>query len=310
MRVSAWSAAAVRSATRGVTPGVARLGGTPRFAGRASGVLRGAKALPPLVGAKTRLGPKHASAYRRVPSALFFYPMGFGYMGGGGILGSLVTMVALGALYTMMTRQQGLPTAGAGGGGYAAQDDSNPRVVLCKFQVGLLGNASDLQTDLDRIARAADTSTPAGLHFCLQESILSLLRFNNYWEYAAVDVKGTRLARAETAFDEISMGERGKLTAETLTNVDNIKMSKRVEGAGSGGVNEYIVVTVLCAIEGTPRIPKAVVSRADAEECCRALGAVRQKDVLAVEVLWQPQQEGDTLTGEEVIAMYPQLSVL
>ena len=310
MRVSAWSAAAVRSAMRGATPGVARRGGTSRFAGRASGVLRGVKALPPLVGAKTRLGPKRASTLRRVPSALFFYPMGFGYMGGGGLLGSLVTMVALGALYTMMTRQQGLPTAGAGGGGYAAQDDSNPRVVLCKFQVGLLGNASDLQTDLDRIARAADTSTPAGLHFCLQESIVSLLRFNNYWEYAAVDVKGTRLARAETAFDEISMVERGKFTAETLTNVDNIKMSKRVEGAGSGGVNEYIVVTVLCAIEGTPRIPKAVVSRADANECCRALGAVRQKDVLAVEVLWQPQQEGDTLTGEEVIAMYPQLSVL
>jgi len=233
-------------------------------------------------------------------------------MGGGGLMGSLVTMVALGALYAALQRGQQGSALGSGGGGYSAADEDNPRVVLCKFQVGLLGNASDLQTDLDRIAQAADTSTPAGLHFCLQESIVSLLRFKSYWEYAQVDVKGTRLRRAETAFDEISMGERGKFTAETLTNVDSIKMSKTLEGAGGdeGGVNEYIVVTVLCAIEGTPRIPKSVVSRADAEECCRALGAVRQKDVLAVEVLWQPQQRGDTLTGAEVISLYPELSVL
>ena len=45
-------------------------------------------------------------------------------------------------------------------------------VTVVKLQVGLLGSARALKSDLNRIAGRADTNTPDGLHFILQGTLL------------------------------------------------------------------------------------------------------------------------------------------
>jgi uncharacterized membrane protein len=40
------------------------------------------------------------------------------------------------------------------------------------------------------------------------------------------------------------------------------------------------------------------------------LGAIRVDALQAVEVLWTPQEEGDTLTEDELLSDYPQLNIL
>eukprot|EP01023_Acetabularia_acetabulum_P000893 TRINITY_DN1033_c1_g1_i8.p1 TRINITY_DN1033_c1_g1~~TRINITY_DN1033_c1_g1_i8.p1 ORF type:complete len:303 (-),score=42.81 TRINITY_DN1033_c1_g1_i8:485-1372(-) len=60
---------------------------------------------------------------------------------------------------------------------------------VMKVQVGLLGSARSLQQDLERMARQADTTSPQGLHFILQEIVLSLLRNPSYWIYATSGLK-------------------------------------------------------------------------------------------------------------------------
>ena len=42
------------------------------------------------------------------------------------------------------------------------------RVAVGKIQVGLLGSARQLQRDLERMTRKANTNTPEGLHYLLQ----------------------------------------------------------------------------------------------------------------------------------------------
>ena len=59
--------------------------------------------------------------------------------------------------------------------------------LLCPSasQVGLLGLAREVQAELDEIAEKADTSTPQGLHYVLQETVLALLRHPDYCVYGA-----------------------------------------------------------------------------------------------------------------------------
>jgi len=74
-------------------------------------------------------------------------------------------------------------------------------------------------------------------------------------------------------------------------------------------VSELIVVTILVAAEGRVRLPK-VNSKESLIEALATLGAVPASDILAVEVLWTPEEEDDYFTADDLAADYPLLNTL
>jgi len=251
-----------------------------------------------------------------------FSPFGFGGYGMGMgmspvmLMPRLITMMATAVIMVLainalknMFNNMGDAASGSNqqsmGGGYDYDDES---MSVCRIQVGLLGMARDLQKDLDQMADKADTSTDAGLHYLLTECVLALLRNPEYWVYASSASASERSPEAaEQRFAALSMEERGKFQNETLSNVDSIKRAGGVAAETAAGVtNEYIVVTLLVACDGLLRLPK-VESNADLKAALSLMGGLRQSQVAAVEVLWTPQQEGDTLTANEVMTDYPKL---
>lgn len=70
-----------------------------------------------------------------------------------------------------------------------------------------------------------------------------------------------------------------------------------------------IVITLMVACEGGSKIP-AINSREDLTKALRILGGVPVDDVLAVEVLWTPQAEGDYYTRDMLIQDYPTMRTL
>ncbi|CAN1761352.1 hypothetical protein LINPERHAP1_LOCUS7873 [Linum perenne] len=147
------------------------------------------------------------------------------------------------------------------------------KTTVLKLQVGLLGMARSLQKDLNRIAEVADTSSSQGLSYVLTETSLALLRHPDYCisAYSSVDVKRS-MEDGEKRFNQLSIEERGKFDEETLVNVNSIKrQSSKSQRAASGFSNEYIV---------------------------------------AVEVLWTPQNEDDTLSERELLEDYSLLKPL
>ena len=216
-----------------------------------------------------------------------------------------------------------------GGGGPLLGELGGDAVGVAKVQVGLLGSARDLQRDLDRIATRADTNSADGLHYVLEETVLALLRAPEYWVYGEIPPHRGRMRQsglthlpsghaetnnergprnAEAKFNEYEMEARGKFQEETLVNFGG--RTKRSGGGGpADAANEFIVVTVLVAVDGALKLPK-VQGRAEVETCLKRLGAVATDRVQAVEVLWSPQEASDTLTQEEIISDYPDLVVL
>ena len=69
---------------------------------------------------------------------------------------------------------------------------------VTKLQIGLLGLARNLQKDLEGIATKADTNSPDGLHFVLQETVMSLLRNPEYCVYGySTGMQGLNIDRTE-----------------------------------------------------------------------------------------------------------------
>lgn len=239
-----------------------------------------------------------------VPMGGYGYGMGMGY-GFGNIVSlafiAIVLMAFLDNIKNMF-----------GGDGIQLGGDA---IAVVKVQIGLLGMARDLQLDLEKIADKADTSTTEGLHYVLEETVLALLRNPEYCVYGyATSASARGPEEAEDTFNEFSMDERGKLAEETLVNVNSRKRSTSAvktgkDGDEENGINEYILVTIIAACDGGLKLP-AVTDSAELRTALKRVGAIRADALQAVEVIWTPQEEGDTLTEEELLADYPTLNVL
>lgn len=188
--------------------------------------------------------------------------------------------------------------------------------TVVKLSVGLTSSARGLQHELERIAKRADTNNPEGLHYVLQETVLSLLRHPEYCEYATSSKKNVRsLDEAEETFNEASMEERGKYQEETLSNVagrtknssGNGKWSSSDSSKGPG--DDLIVVTILVATDGAVNLQK-VNNNETLRAALNKLGGVRSDQVMAVEVIWTPGDDSDSYSRDEMMMEFPQMSTL
>lgn len=237
----------------------------------------------------------------------------FGY-GGGGLFSILIFF----ALANFLVRA--FRNAGAGeDGGYNGYGGSS-QVSVAQVQVGLLANARELQPELNRLALTADTSSASGRATVVQEATLALLRHPEYWVYGATNSQKASLEAAEAKFNQLALTERSKFTDETLTNVDSVISDESQQALGGnteegaiqvkeGDSGEYIIATVIVGATGNLELPK-INGDEDLRRALQQIGSLGSDRLLAVEILWTPQADGDTLSSNDILAYYPNLKLV
>ncbi|KAL7083903.1 hypothetical protein ACP275_14G190700 [Erythranthe tilingii] len=232
-------------------------------------------------------------------------PFGGGFMGPAVGVGSSFFLIA--AAFAAFVLVSGFLSEGSDSGSVLTATE---KTTVIKLQVGLLGLGRTLQKDLNRIAETADTSSSEGLHYVLTETVLALLRHPDYCisAYSSVDLKKS-MEEGEKRFNKLSIEERGKFDEETLVNVNNIKKQSSKILRATGFSNEYIVITLLVAAGGAHKLPSINNSK-DLKEALQKLASIPSSRTMAVEVLWTPQNEDDTLSERELLEDYPLLRPL
>jgi uncharacterized membrane protein len=262
-----------------------------------------------------RMAPRSGPSSYGYPGGGYGGGFGFPFMlpfffGGGGSLFSILIFIAIANFLFSAFRN-----ASSSEGGISDQDLTNPPTSINTLQIGLLSQARSLQTDLDRIALTANTSSSAGLAEALQETTLTLLRHPEYWVYGSSEGQQTRLLSAETEFNRRTLSERGKFQEETLSNYGALRQksatailpaSNDTDAQLAQAPGEYIVVTLIVASQGKLDLPQ-IQSAEDVQRSLGQLGAVGTENLLAMRVLWTPQADGDTLSAEDVVEAYPTL---
>jgi uncharacterized membrane protein len=233
---------------------------------------------------------------------------GFGF---GGVLGLLLILGIVALVGRVLLRnlaaarrdrQEFSPSASLGGERYA--------VVKC--QLALLSTARSLQRELQTFANAASTDTVAGLGAALQDAVMALMRHSDYWRYGAVQVHhAATLDDAERAFNRVVSQERAKLSEELTVNIDGMRrQASRSASAPSNEVGQYLVVTLIVATGYPEFTAYQTPSPKDLESTLQRLGTLLTSDLLALEVMWAPENPDDSLTEDELIAEYPELLAL
>jgi uncharacterized membrane protein len=241
---------------------------------------------------------------------------GAGFMGGGGfglggILGLLIVLgivvvlgrVLLQNLATARRNRLDGPSSGVLGG---------ERYAVVKCQLALLSTARSLQRDLQTYAGTASTDTVTGLASAMQDVVMALMRHGDYWRYGVVQVQAAAtLDDAERAFNQVVGQERAKLSEELTVNVDGMRRrAQRSENTPSNEVGQYLVVTLIVATGYPEFTAYQTPSPKDIEGTLQRLSTLLTSDLLAFEVMWSPENPDDSLTEDELIAEYPELSGL
>ncbi len=236
----------------------------------------------------------------------FILPI-FGF-GGGGLFGFLILISIAGVIANAI---KGSSTPSIGSSREAIERPQGP-VSLIQLQIGLLASAKELQENLRELAFSADTSNSIGLQRVLQETTLSLLRKPDLWVYANLETGNVPFSAAESTFNRLSMTERSKLDAELTSNTyGQVFKSENPENKpGEADItSEYIAITILLASKSKPNTKDSGTSEQLGENL-RILGSISSNDLIALEVIWQPEGSGEVLSAEKLVTAYPNLKHL
>lgn len=185
----------------------------------------------------------------------------------------------------------------------------NDIVTVNKLQVALKSSADSVQSELSQLTLEADTETTQGLKKLLEDAVVALLRNIESWThvFGSSETISNREA-AETVFNRLSIQERSKFSAETLTNIDGkirqrelIKPKKNQEDAA------YIVVTFLIGTADDHPLFASIDAAAEMQAILKQVAAMPLDYLMVFELLWSPQVETDTLTQEELATEYGEL---
>ena len=238
----------------------------------------------------------------------FLLPI-FGF-GGGGLLGFLLLMSIVGVVVNSIRGSSSFTSASNNDVQTNQLNKSN--VSLIQLQMGLLATAKEIQNDLRELAKSSNTSTSSGLQRILQDTTLSLLRKPDLWVYSNLETGLVPYASAESTFNRISITERSKLKRELTSNYSgqiNISKDSELKPGESDQTNEYILVTIIIATNKDLKLSK-VIDNEQIKNDLRILGSISSDELIALEIIWQPDGEGESLRKEELITQYPNLKHL
>ena len=190
-----------------------------------------------------------------------------------------------------------------------ANELDNDVVTVTKLQLALLANARDVQSYLTDLSYNADLETPEGRVEFLQEVALTLLRKPEYWSHV-LSSSQTVKSREEAGqvFEQLSIAERSKFSAETFSNVEGqIRERQDMNDDDDNDPAAYIVVTLLIGTEDDNPLFGSIHSTEELEQALQRVAAISTDYLLVVELLWTPQQETDSLSYDQLLTGYTEM---
>jgi uncharacterized membrane protein len=248
---------------------------------------------------------------------------GYGYRGyygvgdGGALIVFILVVAVAGAVVWAMrnARRRSLASPVGTGDEYESAEGaegvaaSARRAWVVRLQLAL-GRAAGvrLQQRLAELAETGNTSTVEGLVGLLQATTLELMRDRESIAQAALSSEGPLDdGAAERRFGGLALQERARFQVERVRAADGRKTHDTAAEPESLQAMEYLVITLVVASR-VPIAGRKLDSADQAAATLTELGALDPDSLLALEVIWTPADPTDSLTTDDLLAHFPDLT--
>lgn len=232
-----------------------------------------------------------------------YFPAFFPFFGGGGSL--LVPILIMMFLY-WISRQW--LSSGRGG---SAVESLTGNAYIIRAEIALLNTATDVPSSLHQIVDRTDTSTPAGLEGLLQQTVLLLMRHQEFWHAAHYEFQKVPYGQAEAMFNSTTLQARSKLSYETISNIDGTRQVDTIHHHDPDALppGDYVVVNLIVATTASLHL-HPVRMAADLHDQLTEIASSSALDLKAVEVIWVPDNGDEALSRDELLTQYPEIVAL
>lgn len=255
---------------------------------------------------------------------------GYGYGGGVGAISysrgpSFFDFLFLGGLFfaaSSFLRNAGSgvasssPFDGFGGSSVSSALGSGTSVVQLSvaLEVPNRDDPNSVLSVLDRLSRTSKTDSRVGIQNLTSQVALELLRRRSSIVSASSSYQHYQdSTKAGRDYEAKAIRERSKFERETVSKYGGVDYSSGKSTSSSLAVDgkaTMAVVTLVLAIDGdSTKISKSINSVSDVEEALRRIASDAKVDdcLQSVEILWTPEDRGETLSLRDVVADYPEL---
>jgi uncharacterized membrane protein len=168
---------------------------------------------------------------------------------------------------------------------------------------------------LNRLSRTSKTDNRVGIQNLTSQVALELLRRRSSIVSASSSYQHYQdPTKAGRDYEAKAIRERSKFERETVSKYGGVDYSPAQSPSASSlavdGKATMAVVTLVLAIDGdSTKISNNINSVSDVEEALRRIASDAKVDdcLQSVEILWTPEDRGETLLLRDVVADYPEL---
>jgi hypothetical protein len=184
-----------------------------------------------------------------------------------------------------------------------------PEADVTVLRVAIDGRARKfIQEALKWIAQQCDTSTKQGRADMLGKVSLLLRNARDAWVYggASNEPMGS-LSNMKQIYDRHVDDARTRFQQETITNVDGKKTTQAVEEQSqrSDEGEGLILVTIVIAARNELFTVQKIGTGEDLRKAIEGASFLGPEELVAVDVIWMPAEEGDRMSSIELEARYP-----
>ncbi len=195
----------------------------------------------------------------------------------------------------------------------AANELENDIVTVTRIQIALKATAKSLQINLSESILENHLETDGRLWQMLQIATQNLL--DNFTACTHFKCSSQTVNDRETAqdiFEQFSLQERRKFTAETISNIQGV--ITQITGKITGNIDnaepepaDYIVVTLLIGTAHDRPLFGSINSAAELKAALQTVVAMPPEYLLIFELLWTPQLPTDSLSASQFAKDYSDL---
>jgi len=202
----------------------------------------------------------------------------------------------------------------------SSQSVLGPGVSVAEISVALevpdRDSPNSILSALDRLSATAKTDSRVGIQNLTSQVAIELLR--RKLSIAAASTRAYHCKdenKAQREYNNISIQQRGKFQTETVSKyggVDYSDIRTKSKLSDYSAKATVAVVTIVMLIDGdstSKQLSKKVNSIRDVEDALSCIAADSKADncLRGAEILWTPEERGETLTMKEVLADYSSL---
>lgn len=183
-------------------------------------------------------------------------------------------------------------------------DTKEEQVAFNRLQIAFYPETSNFKQQLKLIDPTNNRQGDRNIAELMQNTI-SLLITQQHWTHASCNSISTSILEARKKFEEVLFVEQDKkYMNRKLSLVSGKQEVPQVEIYGSTTTYKYTVVTLLFCTANGFSLSENINTKEELAEQLIKLSVISNEDLIKFELLWNPQQEGEFLSNEDLLTDY------